>query len=74
MTVYLNSIEMGKGIYGAEATAKYKFGTTGGQTNKGRVRIDCSNLAKPNTLRLGSPLAVYKEKTVANTTIDASGS
>ena len=28
MTLYLNSIEMGKGIYGAQATAKYKFNTT----------------------------------------------
>jgi len=28
MEVYLNSIEMGKGIYGAQAAAKYKFNTT----------------------------------------------
>ena len=28
MEVYLNSIEMGNGIYGAQATAKNKFGTT----------------------------------------------
>ena len=28
MEVYLNSIEMGKGIYGAQAAAKYKFKTT----------------------------------------------
>ena len=34
MTVYLNSIEMGKGIYGAQATAKYKFNTTAAKSLK----------------------------------------
>ncbi len=36
MTVYLNSIEMGKGIYGAQATAKYKFNTTAAKLTKGQ--------------------------------------
>ena len=39
MTVYLNSIEMGKGIYGAQATAKYKFNTTAAKLTKGHVLI-----------------------------------
>ena len=47
MTVYLNSIEMGKGIYGAQATAKYKFNTTAGQ---------CALIAAtlPNPIRFDS--------------------
>ena len=45
MEVYLNSIEMGKGIYGAEATAKYKL--TAGQ---------CALIAAtlPNPIRFDS--------------------
>ncbi|MEG1403175.1 monofunctional biosynthetic peptidoglycan transglycosylase [Bacteroides sp.] len=52
MTVYLNSIEMGKGIYGAEATAKYKFGTTAAKLTKGECALIAATL--PNPIRFDS--------------------
>ncbi|MCP3893157.1 MAG: monofunctional biosynthetic peptidoglycan transglycosylase, partial [Bacteroides sp.] len=52
MTVYLNSIEMGKGIYGAEATAKYKFDTTAAKLTKGECALIAATL--PNPIRFDS--------------------
>lgn len=52
MEVYLNSIEMGKGIYGAEATAKYKFGTTAAQLNNAQCALIAATL--PNPIRFDS--------------------
>lgn len=52
MTVYLNSIEMGKGIYGAEAAAKYKFGTTAAKLTKGECALIAATL--PNPIRFDS--------------------
>ena len=47
MTVYLNSIEMGKGIYGAQATAKYKFNTTAAKLTKGQCALIAATLPNP---------------------------
>lgn len=52
MTVYLNSIEMGKGIYGAEAAAKYKFNTTAAKLTKGECALIAATL--PNPIRFDS--------------------
>ncbi|WP_212116142.1 monofunctional biosynthetic peptidoglycan transglycosylase, partial [Bacteroides pyogenes] len=52
MTVYLNSIEMGKGIYGAEAAAKYKFGTTALRLSREQCALITATL--PNPLRFDS--------------------
>ena len=52
MTVYLNSIEMGKGIYGAQATAKYKFNTTAAKLTKGQCALIAATL--PNPIRFDS--------------------
>lgn len=52
MAVYLNSIEMGKGIYGAEAAAKYKFGTTAAKLTKGECALIAATL--PNPIRFDS--------------------
>lgn len=52
MTVYLNSIEMGKGIYGAEAAAKYKFGTTALRLSREQCALIAATL--PNPLRFDS--------------------
>ena len=41
MEVYLNSIEMGDGIYGAEAVAKYHFGKTAEEL----TRAECALIA-----------------------------
>jgi monofunctional biosynthetic peptidoglycan transglycosylase len=52
MEVYLNSIEMGDGIYGADAVAEYHFGTTA----KDLGRSDCALIAAtlPNPLKFNS--------------------
>ena len=50
--VYLNSIEMGKGIYGAEAAAKYKFKTTAAKLTAGQCALIAATL--PNPIRFDS--------------------
>nr|WP_320058321.1 monofunctional biosynthetic peptidoglycan transglycosylase [uncultured Bacteroides sp.] len=52
MEVYLNSIEMGNGIYGAEATANYKFGTQASKLSKGQCALIAATL--PNPIRFDS--------------------
>ncbi|WP_071146260.1 monofunctional biosynthetic peptidoglycan transglycosylase [Bacteroides ihuae] len=52
MEVYLNSIEMGKGLYGVEATAQYKFGTQASKLNKGQCALIAATL--PNPIRFDS--------------------
>ena len=52
MEVYLNSIEMGPGIYGAEAVARTNFGCSAAELS----RADCALIAAtlPNPLRYSS--------------------
>lgn len=52
MEVYLNSIEMGKNIYGVDACAEYNFG----KTAKDLSRSDCALIAAtlPNPLKFSS--------------------
>ena len=52
MEVYLNSIEMGKGIYGADAVAEYHFGKDALDLS----RRDCGTIAAtlPNPIRFNS--------------------
>ena len=47
MEVYLNSIEMGHGLYGVQATAKYKFGTTASDLTKGQCALIAASLPNP---------------------------
>ena len=52
MEVYLNSIEMGNGIYGAQATAQIKFGTTAAKLTRGQCALIAATL--PNPIRFNS--------------------
>lgn len=52
MEVYLNSIEMGKGIYGAEAAARHKFKTTASKLTAGQSALIAATL--PNPIRFDS--------------------
>ena len=52
MAVYLNSIEMGKGIYGAEAVAHYHFNTTAAKLTKAQSALIAATL--PNPIRFNS--------------------
>lgn len=55
MEVYLNSIEMGKGIYGAWAVAKYHFNTTPGNLSRGQCALIAASLPNPRRFNSGSP-------------------
>ncbi|MBP5360926.1 MAG: monofunctional biosynthetic peptidoglycan transglycosylase [Bacteroidaceae bacterium] len=52
MEVYLNTIEMGDGIYGAQAVAEQHFGTTALNLNKKQCALIAASL--PNPLRFNS--------------------
>ncbi|MBR0202624.1 MAG: monofunctional biosynthetic peptidoglycan transglycosylase [Bacteroidaceae bacterium] len=52
MEVYLNSIEMGDGIYGAEAVAQWHFGCTAAQLSRANCALIAATL--PNPLRFSS--------------------
>jgi monofunctional biosynthetic peptidoglycan transglycosylase len=55
MEVYLNSIEMGNGIYGAEATAKAKFGTTAKQLSRAQSALIAATLPNPRKFDSAHP-------------------
>lgn len=52
MEVYLNSIEMGDGIYGAEAVARYNFGCCADELTGGQCALIAATL--PNPIRFDS--------------------
>ena len=52
MEVYLNSIEMGDGIYGAEAVAQQHFTTTAAKLTRQQCALIAATL--PNPLRYDS--------------------
>lgn len=52
MEVYLNSIEMGNGIYGAEAVAEEHFNETAGELKRPQCALIAATL--PNPLRFNS--------------------
>ena len=53
--VYLNSIEMGDGIYGAGAVAEYHFGTTADQLSKAQCALIAVSLPNPRTMNSAKP-------------------
>ena len=59
MEVYLNSIEMGNGIYGAQATAKVKFGTTAAQLTRGQCALIAATLPNPIRFNSAKPRHTY---------------
>lgn len=55
MEVYLNSIEMGKGLYGAEATAKRHFHTTARKLTPAQCALIAASLPNPIRFNSGKP-------------------
>ncbi len=55
MEVYLNSIEMGEGIYGAEAVAGEHFGKQAYQLTKSEAALIAATLPNPRTFDSGNP-------------------
>lgn len=55
MEVYLNSIEMGDGIYGAQAVAKYHFHTTAARLTRSQCALVAATLPNPIRFNSASP-------------------
>lgn len=55
MEVYLNSIEMGNGIYGADAVAEYHFNTTADKLTKAQCALIAVSLPNPRRFNSASP-------------------
>jgi monofunctional biosynthetic peptidoglycan transglycosylase len=57
MEVYLNSIEMGDGIYGADAVAEWHFGTTADKLTKAQCALIAATLPNPRRFNSARPSA-----------------
>ena len=55
MEVYLNSIEMGKGIYGAEAVARNHFGKTAAELTRSECALIAATLPNPRKFSSKNP-------------------
>ncbi len=55
LEVYLNSMETGKGIYGAEAVARHHFHTTAGKLTDGQSALIAATLPNPRVYSSKSP-------------------
>jgi monofunctional biosynthetic peptidoglycan transglycosylase len=55
MEVYLNSIEMGDGIYGADAVAEHHFNTTADKLTKAQCALIAATLPNPRRFNSARP-------------------
>lgn len=55
MEVYLNSIEMGDGIYGADAVAEYHFNTSAAQLTEEQCALIAATLPNPRRFNSARP-------------------
>ncbi len=55
MVVYLNSIEMGDGIYGVDAVAEYHFNTTASQLSRSQCALIAATLPNPRRFNSAAP-------------------
>lgn len=55
MEVYLNSIEMGDGIYGADAVAEHHFNTTADKLTKAQCALIAVSLPNPRRMNSARP-------------------
>ena len=62
MEVYLNSIEMGDGIYGAEAVAKYHFGKTASELTRSECALIAATLPNPRKFDSSNPSAYMRAR------------
>lgn len=62
MTTYLNSIEFGDGIYGAEAAAQYYFKKTARQLNRQESALLASVLPNPLIYKVDKPSGKVRER------------
>lgn len=62
MEVYLNTIEMGKGIYGAQAVASDHFGTTAGKLTRSQCALVAATLPNPVRYDSSNPSDYMKKR------------
>ena len=62
MEVYLNSIEMGNGIYGAEAVAQEHFGCKASQLTRKQCALIAATLPNPRKLNSAVPSPYMKKR------------
>ena len=62
MEVYLNSIEMGDGIYGADAVAEWHFGTTASELSKQQCALIAASLPNPRRFNSANPSSYMKRR------------
>ena len=62
MEVYLNSIEMGDGIYGADAVAEYNFGTTAINLSRAQCALIAATLPNPRVFSSKYPSPYMRKR------------
>ena len=62
MEVYLNSIEMGDGIYGADAVAEQHFNTTAKDLTKAQCALIAATLPNPRRFNSANPSNYMKKR------------
>lgn len=62
MEVYLNSIEMGDGIYGADAVAQEHFGVTASQLTRSQCALVAATLPNPRRFSSKHPSAYMRKR------------
>ena len=62
MEVYLNSIEMGDGIYGADAVAEQHFNTTAKKLTKAQCALIAATLPNPRRFNSANPSNYMKKR------------
>lgn len=62
MEVYLNTIEMGNGIYGAEAVAKINFNTTASKLSKRQCALVAATLPNPRKFDSANPSPYMRKR------------
>lgn len=69
MEVYLNSIEMGKGIYGAEAVAKKHFEKQASELTEQEAALIAASLPNPREFNSAKPTAYMLKRQAKITTL-----
>jgi len=62
MEVYLNSIEMGDGIYGADAVAEHHFNTKASKLTKSQCALIAVSLPNPRRFNSANPSSYMKKR------------
>ena len=62
MEVYLNSIEMGNGIYGADAVAEYHFSKTANELSRAECALVAATLPNPRKMDSAHPTPYLRKR------------